>query len=105
VFKAFYHAPRHMQFLNLTDAFWESYSSAMIPFVSSNEYESLISRSIQNFAGCTLARLVGKSKIDYLTDPLRREALFNLGQFVLTNHPKRWAVVHELLCHRISEVH
>jgi 5-methylthioribose kinase len=103
VFKTCYHAPRHRQFLNLVDAFWESYSSTITPFVPSNDFVSLISRGIQNLAGCTLARLVGKSKIDYLNNRLHREALFELARFILTNQPERWAVVRQFLCHLISK--
>jgi hypothetical protein len=103
VFKAFYHAPRHILFLDLIDAFWSSYAAAMMSFVSANEFESLVSRGIENFAGCTLARLVGKSKIDYLNDQLRRNALLELSRNILTNHPECWSVVRQLACRLIAE--
>jgi 5-methylthioribose kinase len=103
VFKAFYHAPAHAPFLHLIDVFWDNYSATLIPFLSASEFESLISRSVQNFAGCTLARLAGKSKLDYVNDNLRRDMLFELCRFVFTHRPDRWPPVHQAACSLISE--
>ena len=103
MFKAFYHLPRHSPFLELIGSFWGNYAAAMTPFVAPNDFESLVFRGIQNFAGCTLARLVGKRKIDYLDDQLRRDSLFELSRNILTNHPERWAAVHQLACRLLSD--
>jgi len=102
MFKAFYHAPMHAPFINLINAFWDNYSAAIMPFVSASEFESLMCRGIQNFAGCTLARLVGKSKIDYLNDQCKRDALFKLCRFILIDRPDRWASVDKIAVRLIS---
>jgi 5-methylthioribose kinase len=103
VFKAFYHATGHAPFLNLINIFWDHYSAAIMPFLPASEFESLVSRSVQNFAGCALARLFGKSKIDYLNDNIRRNAIFELCRFVFTHRPDRWAPVHQAARRLMSE--
>jgi aminoglycoside phosphotransferase (APT) family kinase protein len=101
-FKAFHHVPRHTPFLDLITGFWDSYAAAITPLISANDFDLLRSRGIQNLAGCTLARLVGKSKIDYLNGPRRREALFDLSRFILTEHPDHWTAVQEFACRLIA---
>jgi hypothetical protein len=103
MFKVFYHAPKHAPFLSLVDVFWENYSTAVLPFISTGELESVIYRSIQNLAGCTLARLFGKSKIDYLKHQPRRDALLELCRFILTSRPNRWMPVRQIAVRLLAE--
>ncbi|MCI0335137.1 MAG: phosphotransferase [Planctomycetes bacterium] len=103
VLKAFYHAPRQAPFFDLIDSFWSSYDEAMARVISSNELDALIGRSILNFAGCALARLDGKSKIDYLNDGCRRDAMRELCRRVFTEPPKRWTDVRQLACRLLAE--
>jgi hypothetical protein len=58
--------------------------------VSSNDLDALIRRGILNFAGCALARLDGKSRIDYLRAPPRRDAMRELCRTILISQPEQW---------------
>jgi aminoglycoside phosphotransferase (APT) family kinase protein len=94
--KACYHAPRDAPFFDLIDSFWSGYYDEMTLVVSSDELQAIIARSIQNFAGCTLARLDGRSKIHYLCEPVRRGWVRELCRTVFKNQPKQWSDVREL---------
>lgn len=100
--KAFHHAPRHEPFLDLTDQFWQAYGSALAGTVSSDAYRSLIARAILNFAGCAWARLDGKSPVEYLDEPIRREQMRTLCRQILECEPTAWSDVLSL-CRRAIE--
>ena len=70
----------------------------MAAVVSPGELDALVQRGILNFAGCALARLDGKSKIDYLSDPARRDAMRELCRTIFTSQPnfKKWSEVRVL---------
>jgi 5-methylthioribose kinase len=94
--KAFYHAPKEGPFFDLIDSFWRGYLAALSGVVSRNDLDALIERGILNFAGCALARLDGKSKIDYLRDGARRDAMRQLCRTIFTSRLKQWAEVRSL---------
>jgi 5-methylthioribose kinase len=91
--KAFYHAPIDSLYFDLIDSFWKGYCIEMTGVVSSNDLDALIQRGILNFAGCALARLDGKSKIDYLRDRARCDAMRELCRTVFAIQPKQWSDV------------
>jgi 5-methylthioribose kinase len=95
--KACYHAPREGPFIELIDLFQSAYVSGMTGVRSAHELDSLITRSILHFAGCTLARLDGKSKIDYLRDPARRDSMRDLCRTIFKSKPAQWAEVRLLV--------
>jgi 5-methylthioribose kinase len=96
--KAYYLAPRDGAFFDLIDSFWSDYCEAMASVVTPADLDALIQRGILNFAGCALARLDGKSKIDYLDDPARRDAMRELCRSILTSQPqlRKWSDVRML---------
>jgi aminoglycoside phosphotransferase (APT) family kinase protein len=96
VLKAFFKAPRDAPYWELIDVFWRSYCAAMAVTVSSIEVDSLVARAIQNFAGCAIARLDGKSKLDYLKDTGKRDAVREVCRRVLIERPSHWIDVREL---------
>ncbi|MEX2139262.1 MAG: phosphotransferase [Pirellulales bacterium] len=96
VLKACYHAPRDGPFFDLIDAFWNGYCAEMTGAVSPDELDALIGRGILNFAGCTLARLDGKSRIDYLRDSARRDWMRELCRVIFKSQPVQWAEVRRL---------
>jgi 5-methylthioribose kinase len=61
--KACYHATHDGPYWELIDSFWSGYRAEMTRVVSPAELAGLIERGILNFAGCTLARLDGKSRM------------------------------------------
>ena len=91
--KACYHAPRDGPFFDLIDSFWNGYCAEMTRVVSPGELNAIIGRGILNFAGCALARLDGKSRIDYLRDPARRDSVRELCRIVFKCQPTQWADV------------
>jgi 5-methylthioribose kinase len=91
--KAYYHAPMDRPFFDLIDSFWNGYCQEMTGAVSSNDLDALVQRGILNFAACALARLDGKSKIDYLCDRARCDAMRQLCRTVFTIQPKQWSDV------------
>jgi 5-methylthioribose kinase len=91
--KAYYHAPMDGPFFNLIDSFWDGYCAEMKGVLSSNELDAVVQRGILNFAGCALARLDGKSRIDYLCDRARRDAMRELCRIIFTIQPQQWSDV------------
>jgi 5-methylthioribose kinase len=61
-------------FLDVARLFWSSYSGGMGSRISSSELEELERRTIGNLAGCMLARVDGKSPVDYLAEAKREQA-------------------------------
>jgi 5-methylthioribose kinase len=96
VLKAFYHAPASGPFFDAIDSFWSGYGAAMEKRVSPEDVEAIVGRSILNCAGCTLARLDGKSKIDYLREHARRDAVRKLCRVVFSSQPTQWAGLRSL---------
>jgi 5-methylthioribose kinase len=96
VLKAFYKAPEHVPYFELIDYFWRNYRTVVTPTLSPSELGALVERGIQNFAGCAIARLDGKSKIDYLNDNGRRDAVRELCRRVFVERPSQWADVRQL---------
>lgn len=94
--KAFFHAPRDDSYLDLVDSFWSSYYTEVEQVARAEQVASLIQRAILNFAGCALARLDGKSRIEYLEDPYRREAVRSLCRTLFADRPSHWSAVRQL---------
>jgi tRNA A-37 threonylcarbamoyl transferase component Bud32 len=87
VLKAFYHAPRHEPLLQLTARFWAGYRETL---ASPAGGEDLERHAVRNFAGCAWARLDGKSPVEYLTDPRRRDQVRTLCRGILADPPATW---------------
>jgi 5-methylthioribose kinase len=91
--KAFYHAPRHAPLLELISQFLAAYEAILRPAILEPEWHSLVGRGILNLAGCVWARLDGTSRIDYLTDPSRRDAARTFCQDLFRGSPGKWSEV------------
>jgi 5-methylthioribose kinase len=88
--KAYRAGPRFGEYVQLTIDFWEEYMKWVQPAVGANEYAGLVERAIGNAAGCCLARIEGKSKVDYLDEPTRRIVRTN-AEILLANPSKTWS--------------
>jgi 5-methylthioribose kinase len=104
VLKAFYHAPRDGPFFDLIDEFWSGYCAQMDGAVSHGELDALVGRAILNFAGCAMARLDGKSKIDYLKDGAKCDAVRELCRTVFKDQPAKWSDVRTLATRQCKAV-
>ncbi len=91
--KAAYHAPQCEPYLALTERFWEAYGGELAARIGDEEWVDLQRRAVLNFAGCGWARLDGTSKVDYLTDPARREKFRGFCRSVIGNSPEHWQTV------------
>ena len=90
VLKSFYHGPSTdlgRQMIELTRHFWRSYGEQLAGRVGADEWASLQRRAVANFAGCMLARVDGKSRVDYLKElqPVRA-----LARRLLLTPPSNW---------------
>ncbi|HEV3341026.1 MAG TPA: phosphotransferase [Pirellulales bacterium] len=93
VLKAAYHAPAHDAYLALTRSFWDSYEEEMAQAISGDDFARLEQRAIRHFAACAWARLDGKSPVDYLDGPGRRDLVRQLCQSLLTQPSSEWETV------------
>jgi 5-methylthioribose kinase len=89
VLKAFHAAPDFEPMLSLIDAFWESYL-AELDSVRPNERLELETRTVINFAACALARVDGKSKVEYL-QPTHQAMVRKMCLQILLEAPEKWA--------------
>ncbi|MBX3415247.1 MAG: aminoglycoside phosphotransferase family protein [Pirellulales bacterium] len=104
VLKAFYRAPRHEAMLMLIEGFLEQYAQQIQPRVGQPEYEDLIGRGVQNLAGCAWARLDGKSKIEYLTDESKCDAVRALCRDTLGRGSTTWGQFRDELASQLARV-
>jgi 5-methylthioribose kinase len=86
ILKAARRSPLREKFFELTRAFWRAYLDA-VQFCPPNE---LVSRAIEHFGVCALARIDGTSPVDYLTEESNREAVRALARWALRERPARW---------------
>lgn len=66
--KAHHFAPRGEQYLKAALSFWQAYRSAIGPW---NEDPSLEAGAVRHALGCLLARVAGRSPLEYLTSEER----------------------------------
>jgi 5-methylthioribose kinase len=102
VLKACYHLPRQAPYLELSESFREAYDRVVAPRVGAGEHADLWARGIQNFAGCAWARVDGKSPVDYLHDPSRRELVRGVCRQIFVDSPQRWPQVVALCTERLA---
>jgi aminoglycoside phosphotransferase (APT) family kinase protein len=88
--KAFYHAPLHKPYFDLIHSFWSAYCAQLAEFVPREEMDALVGRAVLNFAGCSLARLDGKSKVDYINDIFQRDQIRHMCRTIFLARPRRW---------------
>ncbi len=94
--KAIYHRGWHEPFLDLTRQFWHAYTSGMLAAIAKDEYGALVARAYAHLAGCLLARVDGKSKVEYLTDETARNHARRLALGLFEHRPATWDDVLEL---------
>jgi 5-methylthioribose kinase len=100
--KAFHYTPKWRKYFELVEAFWSIYRTEMLQVCSDQEFDRLTARAILNSAGCALARLDGKSPVEYLTDSRIREKVRQFCRAVFFASPTSWQVVEALICRAIE---
>lgn len=81
---------RQLDYRPLVDAFWNAYVAQVRAAVSDAELQALSARATLNFAGCTWARLDGKSTVEYLPHEPMRTAIRALCQGLLAEPAADW---------------
>lgn len=71
--KAFWSAPSSTSFRNLADAFWATYFAARGD-LDAQAQALLARRAMLHLGACVVARVDGKSPVEYLVDPASRDA-------------------------------
>jgi 5-methylthioribose kinase len=79
-------------YLQLTDSFWARYRERLLPTSGENEFTTLVERGIANAAGCLMARVDGKSRVDYL-DAAAQETVRRLARDLLLHPASTWEQV------------
>jgi aminoglycoside phosphotransferase (APT) family kinase protein len=102
VLKACHRIPRHADYLALSETFREAYDAIVGPKIGSAEQAGLWARGIQNFAACAWARLDGKSPVDYLSDPVRRDLVRGLCGEIFESPLRDWSQVVRLCDQRFA---
>ncbi|MBC8351391.1 MAG: phosphotransferase [Planctomycetes bacterium] len=73
VLKAFRAGDESSTYLALIDAFRSAYSDEFSRLVSNGELPAIEQRAAENLAACMLARIDGKSQVDYLSESARAQ--------------------------------
>jgi 5-methylthioribose kinase len=81
---------RQLDYRPLVDAFWNAYVAEVRAAVSDGEFQALSARAALNFAGCTWARLDGKSTVEYLPHEPTRAGIRALCQRLLAEPAADW---------------
>ena len=82
--KAIYHAPNQAAFLQGANLFWQHYQTTVVPALA----ESVAERLGGQLAALLLARVDGKSPVEYLVgDAPRQAAVRRLARAALLNYP------------------
>jgi len=108
VLKVFYHLgsgpdetpqrpDRSAEMLSLVTAFWDEYAATLRTRISPEEFASLVVRTGPHLGGCLLARLAGKSRVEYFSWPERRDAVHALARGYLTEPVDSWREILERL--------
>jgi 5-methylthioribose kinase len=102
--KGFHHAPGGEPYFDLTVAFWNAYGDQMTSRLSPVEFERLKQRAFLNFAGCALARLDGKSPVDYLPGEERRQQIRRFCRTIFEQGVDSWDDVLALARRAIDQI-
>jgi 5-methylthioribose kinase len=87
--KAFYFAPLSRPTIFLANQFWAAYFVAL-GHATAGDQRELARRAMQHLGACIVARLDGKSPVDYLDEPHRREAARRFGRELLLDPVDAW---------------
>ena len=100
------HAPdRLREFRALVDRFCQAYfaSPELAGLDQTMQRSHLERRTMAHLGACMLARVDGKSPVDYLTDSVSQQTARQYGTELLTHPPSGLAVAAEQLVHRLSD--
>jgi len=93
VLKGIWSESKFDAYWQLTEVFWGAYWAGMQAILSAAEQASLEHRAVGNFAACLLARVDGKSPVEYLTLETHRDQVRKMARQLLLAESATWADV------------
>ncbi len=107
--KSIRHAARSTEFLKLARDFWRRYRDTLTGIATSRSpgmallpNNDLERRAIGHLAGCLLARIDGKSTVDYLNQPSEHNLVRDVSRGLFLDPPPRLENVFDELAHALS---
>jgi len=95
--KAILLAPEHEPFLSLARGFSNVYDEILAQQVTKNDRADLSRRAMANLAGCVLARVDGKSPVEYINDLRQKEAARRFSYSLFQEPRAAWEEAESLL--------
>ncbi len=83
--------------VELAQTFLDAYAHVVRDNISHSEYDMLQQRAAKNLAGCLLARVDGKSPVEYLTDAAKRDAVRRMARELFSRCDGNWESVWEIV--------
>ena len=96
VLKAFRAGQEALKYLNLIAMFREAYASEFCRLSSIDALHAVEERAAANLTACMLARIDGKSQVDYLNEPTRALVRSNARELLLDSDPSLDDVIHQI---------
>jgi 5-methylthioribose kinase len=89
VLKSVWSGERRHEYLDLATQFWHMYQTTTASAIGDNELAALEQRMLLNLAGCLLARVDGKSPVDYLSR-VQQQVVRRLARSLLASPLRSW---------------
>ena len=83
--------------------FWNAYVEEISKVLSEQEFVALEQRSCLNLGGCLVARIDGKSPVEYLADDSTKAVVRNVGWQVLVDEVEGLGAVREIMRIQLSK--
>jgi 5-methylthioribose kinase len=87
--KSLWAGHRRSEYLHIADRFWNSYALTIRPAIGASDRAGLEHRALWNLAGCMLARVDGKSRVEYLS-AAQQDCVRQLSREWIVRPPKSW---------------
>ena len=95
--KALIAGNRFDEYASLIDVFWNAYVEKISKVLSEQEFVALEQRSCLNLGGCLVARIDGKSPVEYLADDSTKALVRNVGWQALVDEVGSLEAVREMM--------
>lgn len=95
--KALIAGDRFDEYASLIDVFWSAYATEICKVLSEQELVALEYRSCLNLGGCLVARVDGKSPVEYLADDSTKALVRNVGWQALVDEVGSLDAVGEMM--------
>ncbi|MFL2870603.1 MAG: phosphotransferase family protein [Pirellulaceae bacterium] len=102
VIKSVFIEGRCQDYLSLIQGFLTMYWNRMTESISVEQLTGLQKRAMMNLGACLIARVDGKSPVEYLDDPTTKAAVRSVGWNLLNQPPNGWADLPETIVNTLN---